>query len=68
LFGSLDRLGPLERAVLHATGAERERAWMAWTAAVQRMFERADECWFELRAVLVESRRAAPRGRWGRRR
>lgn len=67
-FGSLDGLAPLERAVCMGADSEKADAWQAWTVALRRAFERADECWLTLRLVLVDSRREPPRRRRGWRR
>src|SRR5690348_6919524 len=65
------RLDALARSVdaVRASGeSERFAAWRAWAGELTRTFECADECWFVLRTVLVDSRRTMPKQRRWRRR
>jgi hypothetical protein len=64
LFAALLALDDAQRAVDVATDIERFARWRAWTAALQRVFDRADEGWLALEHVFVAPVRSG--GGWRR--
>jgi hypothetical protein len=57
LLARLDALGAARTSLEQSADAVRYDAWRAWTAALQRVFDCADECWEQVRAVLDPERR-----------
>jgi len=65
LLARLDALDAARTALDQSPDANRYDAWRTWTAALQRVFECADEIWETLSAVLDPARRGRL-SRWRR--
>ena len=52
LFAAIAALEGAQRALDGAGDLDRFARWRAWTSALQRVFDRADESWLELRTVF----------------
>ena len=61
LMASVTTLEQAQDALGASDDAERFVRWRSWSSALGRVFERADECWFSVSAILVDGRRS-PRG------